>query len=288
LGTPPGARNTGEALVNAISDAPSLPTTAGYDPATEFLSHPNSWLGLATATEQLDVALDSRAVARLVRYRELLVARNQQVNLTAIRDPDEIERRLFLDALAMLPALDAFVSQLTPREQPFRLIDVGSGGGFPGLALKIARPDLDVTLVDATAKKVAFLNDVIADLDLPGAQAVHGRAEELGHDANYRERFDLATARAVATLPVLFEYVIPFLRVPGAAFLPKGLAIDEELRAGRRAARALGATVLSADPLPVASTRLVIAHKTAPTPATYPRRTGVPSRAPLGEGSLQT
>jgi 16S rRNA (guanine527-N7)-methyltransferase len=149
--------------------------------------------------------------------------------------------------------------------------------------LKIARPTLEVTLIDATGKKVSFLNEVIDRLELEGARAVQGRAEDLGQEPAYRAKFNVATARAVASLPVLLEYVVPFLSVGGTALLPKGLQIAEELRTGRRAAARLRAEIVSASELPVETTRLVVVRKTAPTPATYPRRTGIPSREPLGE-----
>jgi 16S rRNA (guanine527-N7)-methyltransferase len=272
--------------VNPVSGAPSLPAAAGPDAATEDFPQHDIWPGLASASGLIGVALDTAAVSRLARYRELLLERNAQFNLTAVRDRDEVERRLFLDALAMTPTLDRLVTESgSGRHEPVRLVDVGSGAGLPGLVLKIARPELDVTLIDATAKKVSFMNEVIAELDLEGARAVHGRAEEIGHDPNFRGRFDLATARAVATLPVLLEYVVPLLAVGGAALLPKGLALDEELRTGQRAGRELGADVVSAEMLATGSTRLVVARKIASTPVAYPRRTGVPSRNPLGERS---
>jgi 16S rRNA (guanine527-N7)-methyltransferase len=167
--------------------------------------------------------------------------------------------------------------------RPPQLVDVGTGAGFPGLALKIARPHLDVTLVDATAKKVAFVNDVIATLGLERVRAVQGRAEELGQVSSFRARFDIATARAVASLPVLLEYVVPFLTIGGTALLPKGLEIAEELRRGRSAAVMLGAEIVSTLALSVPTTRLVVVQKIAPTAATYPRRVGIPSREPLGE-----
>ena len=151
--------------------------------------------------------------------------------------------------------------------------------------MKIVRPHLDVTLVDATAKKVAFVNEVIAALELEGARAVQGRAEELARERVYRARFGLATARAVASLPVLLEYVVPFLSIGGTALLPKGLEIAEELRLGRRAAAILGAEIVSALALPFGTTRLVVARKVSPTAAAYPRRVGIPSRDPLGERS---
>lgn len=271
--------------MNPISGAPSLPAATRSDVAVDAYLHTPSWSGLAEASGNIGVALDAEALARFACYRDLLLQHNARFNLTAIRDADEIERRLFLDALAMIAAIDRVTSEPPLRiVDSIRLVDVGAGAGFPGLALKIARPSLDVTLIDATAKKVVFLDEVIAELGLDDARAVHGRAEDLGQDRLFRQRFEVATARAVAGLPVLLEYVIPFLRVGGTALLPKGLEISEELRAGTRAASRLGAEIVSADQLPVAGTRLVIAAKTKPTPAAYPRGAGTPSRHPLGEG----
>jgi 16S rRNA (guanine527-N7)-methyltransferase len=272
--------------VNPISGALSLSANAGTEAATTLFPPRDDVSGLAEASGRLGVSLDAEALTRFARYRNLLLERSSQFNLTAIREPEEIERRLFLDAIAMVPELDRLTgsgSQRTSRS--LRLIDVGAGAGFPGLALKIVRPNLEVTLVDATAKKVMFLNEVIAALELDLVRAVQGRAEELGRHSAYRARFDLATARAVATLPVLLEYVIPFLTIGGTALLPKGLEIAEELRLGRRAAAILGAEIVSAVALPFGTTRLVVARKVSPTAAAYPRRVGVPSRDPLGERS---
>jgi 16S rRNA (guanine527-N7)-methyltransferase len=270
--------------MNVASGTPLAPAPAGIDAAMEPHRQHASWSGLARNADLIGVPLDDVAIVRFARYRDLLVRRGASVNLTAIRDPDEIERRLMLDAIAMLPTLDEVLRSRQGRmKAPAQIIDVGSGAGFPGLALKIARPELNVTLVDATGKKVGFLNEAIAALDVTGVVAIHGRVEELGHDPEFRARFDVATARAVAVLPVLLEYLAPLLRVGGIALLPKGRAIDDELRRGRRAAAMLGVDVISADSLPTGDTRLVVARKIAPTPDDYPRRTGVPSREPLGE-----
>jgi 16S rRNA (guanine527-N7)-methyltransferase len=144
---------------------------------------------------------------------------------------------------------------------------------------------LRVTLVDATAKKVAFLEEVIAALDLEDVRAIHARAEELGRDPAYRARFDIATARAVASLPVLLEYVVPLLKPDGTALLPKGTEITPELAEARHAAAVLGAEIASADLLPTGGTRLVVAKKIAATPRAYPRRAGVALRSPLGRRS---
>jgi 16S rRNA (guanine527-N7)-methyltransferase len=272
--------------VNPIGGASSLSAKAATDAVTTLLPPRQNWSGLVNASGQLGVSVDGRALERFVQYRALLLERSTQFNLTAIRDPEEIDRRLFLDAIAMVPELDLLTRTASDRtDRVLRLVDVGTGAGFPGLALKIARPTLDVTLIDATAKKVAFVNEVIAALDLEGVRAAQGRAEELGHDTHYRSRFDIAAARAVASLPVLLEYVVPFLTIGGTALLPKGLEITEELRLGQRAAAILGAEVVSAEELPFIGTRLVVARKISPTATAYPRRVGIPNRDPLGERS---
>ena len=272
--------------MNSIGGASSLPAKAATDAATTLFPPREDRSGLANASGQLGVSLDAQALARFARYRALLLERSTQFNLTAIRDPEEIERRLFLDAIAMIPDLDRLTGSLRDRmDGALRLVDVGAGAGFPGLVLKIVRPTLEVTLIDATAKKVAFVNEAIAALELERVRAVQGRAEELGQDNRYRSRFDVATARAVASLPVLLEYVVPFLTIGGTALLPKGLEITEELRLGRRAAAILGAEIVSAGELSSSRTRLVVARKISPTATAYPRRVGIPSHDPLGERS---
>lgn len=266
--------------MDTIRVSPLVPAQVGCDAAIAPSQQNHSWTGLASEAGRFGVRIETGAAARFDLYRELLVEWNGRMNLTAVRDPVEIERRLFLDALAMVPVLDNVLLAYDGDALP-TLIDIGAGAGFPGLALKIARPKLHVTLVDATAKKVAFLTAVIAALELDDVRALHGRAEDLGRDASYRERFQVATARAVAPLPVLLEYVAPFLRVGGVALLPKGRHIEEELRGGRRAARLLGMNIVSAEPLAVPATRLVIAHKNEPIAERYPRRSGLPGREPL-------
>src|SRR5581483_5634044 len=194
--------------------------------------------------EGLPLSVDQ--IERLARYRDLLLEWNARFNLTAITDPLEVERRLLLDSLRLLPAVD---QSSADRSNP-RLLDIGSGGGIPGLVLKIARPALDVTLVDATGKKVRFLQEVIDRLGLDQARAMQARAEELGRDERFRGAFDLATARAVAPLPVLLEYAMPLLRAGGVGLFPKGLDLDAELATGRRAADLLGARIESTATLP--------------------------------------
>ena len=230
----------------------------------------------------LFVALDGEQGSRLRLYRRLLAAWNDRFNLTAVTDPAEMDRRLFLDALRLVPALDEAARPPTGRRGAVRLVDIGSGAGFPGLVLKVARPALDVTLVEATGKKVDFLRHVVAELGLAGVEAIHARAEDLGRDPAYRGAHDVATARAVASLPALLEIATPLLRVGGWGLFPKGLDLDAELAAGERAGRLVGTTIRRAARLGEAATRLVVVEKTAPTPARYPRRAGLPAREPLG------
>jgi 16S rRNA (guanine527-N7)-methyltransferase len=232
---------------------------------------------------------------QLVLFRNLLVAWNRRFNLTAISDAEGIDHRLIGDALRMLPAVDdAIAASLASKlrgkpasdAEAIRLIDIGSGAGFPGMVLKIARPNLDVTLVEATGKKVTFLDHVIRELKLDGIQAIHSRSEELAHDRNHRVQYQIVTARAVASLPTLLEFTIPFLSMGGHGIFPKGVGIADELAMGERAAPILGARIVGSDLLPTGErgsvTRLVIAVKIELTPDRYPRRAGVPVKDPLG------
>lgn len=271
--------------MNPSLDSLPHPVLTGPPSAAGAIHEHPPWHGLATEADRIGVSIDERMIGQFGAYRELLLDRNAHVNLTAITNPDEVERRLFLDALAMIPTIDEFLARGAQlRTRSVRLIDIGSGAGLPGIALKIVRPDLDILLVDATAKKVAFEHDVIARLGLAGIEAIQGRAEEMGRDPRYREAFQLTTARAVASLPTLLELVTPFLDVGGEALLPKGLHIDEELKVGRRAARQLGCSLFDAELMPGGTSKLVRVRKTTLTPPTYPRRTGIPNRLPLGGG----
>lgn len=226
-------------------------------------------------------------LGQLAGFRDALFTANQTTNLTAIRDPEGIERRLLLESLRLLAPLDA---RLDSREsgRPC-LVDIGTGGGIPGMVLAIARPAIDVMLLDATRKKIAFLERTAAELGLANVHPFHGRAEEVGLDRAFRGRFDIGTARAVSSVPALMELGLPLLRRGGFLLLSKGVGIEDELEAGIRAGEILGGTVVEASFLPEAgtsiATQLVIVEKTAPTPGAYPRRSGIPSRNPLGTHS---
>jgi len=218
-----------------------------------------------------------------IYYREL-VAWNEKFNLTAITDYDQVQVKHFLDSLTCLLADEDFTRTIC--QQPgIRAIDVGAGAGFPGLPLKIVCPGLQLTLLEATGKKVGFLEHVVGRLELAGVEVIKGRAEELGRDAAHRERYDLALARAVAALPVLVEYALPFCKPGGLFVAQKGTDGDAEARAAEGAIATLGGVLRRIVHLELpylAEPRsLVVIEKTALTPEKYPRRPGIPSKRPL-------
>jgi 16S rRNA (guanine527-N7)-methyltransferase len=234
--------------------------------------------GLQEVTQaRLGVSLSRRQLEAFAWYSSELANWNERFNLTAITDPAEIEVKHFLDSLSCLLALK-------PRSGD-RMVDVGSGAGFPGLPLKIVMPWLQVTLVEATGKKAEFCQHIVEGLALESVTVVHGRAEDVGQMAEHRQTYQWAVARAVAQLQVLAEYLMPLLRLGGRAIAQKGETGPAEAHAAEGALRLLGGRVqqLITVELPrVPETRyLVVMEKTAATPTEYPRRAGVPARKPL-------
>jgi 16S rRNA (guanine527-N7)-methyltransferase len=211
-------------------------------------------------------------------YRQELLDWNTRFNLTAITDPGEVLTKHFLDSLSLLLVYD---------EPQAHLLDIGAGAGFPGLPLKIVRPNWSVTLLEATGKKVTFSQHIIEMLQLQSSIAVHGRAEELGHKAPYRASFDIVTARAVASLPVLLEYAAPYCRVGGKIILFKKGDMTEELAQAKGAARQVGA-ILKGDvrvTLPGLDDgrRLLVWEQQRPCPAQFPRSGAAITKKPLGK-----
>ena len=249
-------------------------------PAPEFTDHGPLSAGFVAASP---IELDQDQQAKLARYRDLLLGWNERINLTAVTDPNDVESLLLLDALRIAPDIADFAIRL--KHQP-RLIDIGAGGGLPGIPLAIALPGIDFTLLDATGKKVMVLGEMIADLGLSNARAHHGRAEEIGRDPEHRARYDIAAARAVASLPALVELTLPLLKRGGRAYFPKSANIEDELREGEIAAGIVGGRFESASTLPESPdgrvTRLVVLVKMESTPERFPRRAGLPAREPLG------
>lgn len=235
------------------------------------------------AARNLGVELTETQLEQFRRYGNLLLAWNARINLTAIADPAAIQMLHFLDAVTLLPVIRRW--QAVAGVSAPTLLDVGSGAGLPGLALKLVLPELQVTLLDGTGKRVAFLREAIEALGLGGIGAVQGRAEALALDPEWREWFDLVTARAVARLPVLLEWCLPLTRVGGLLLAPKAGDLEVELAEGQRAARELGGETRApvAVDAPELPNRFIIAvEKRRKTAAGYPRARGLPKRHPLG------
>ena len=225
----------------------------------------------------LGAPLSPAQLAQFAAYEALLLAWNERIALTAIREPRQLRIRHFLDALSCAAA----TGPLDGR----RLIDVGSGAGLPGLPLKILYPDLRLTLVDSVAKKARFVELVAAELGLSDVTVIADRAEVLGQDAAHREGYDWATARAVAELRVLVELLLPLVRVGGRALAQKGDSAAEELTAAAPAIAALGGGASQLIPVRLPETEathtLITIDKAAATDPRYPRRVGVPAKRPL-------
>jgi 16S rRNA (guanine527-N7)-methyltransferase len=226
---------------------------------------------------QLGLNLSEQQREQFLRYREELLDWNTRVNLTAITNPGEVLIKHFLDSLSLLLVYD---------KPQANLLDIGTGAGFPGLALKIVRPQWQVVLLEATGKKVTFLRHVIETLHLTGVEAVHGRAEELAGKPQYRAAFNVVTARAVAALPTLLEYSAPFCHVGGEIILLKKGDISGELAQGQRAARQLGA-IFKEDvsvtlPGLEDDRRLLVWQQQKPCPPQYPRSGSAIAKKPLG------
>lgn len=234
---------------------------------------------LRAEAERRGLSLSEEHLAQFETYYQELVEWNSHFNLTRITDYDAVQTQHFLDSLAVLSG----AGDLFPVGA--RVIDVGTGAGLPGLALKIARPDLRLTLADSVGKKVQFLAHMIERLALSETQAVHARAEELGQDRAHRAAYDVAVARAVADLAVLAEYLLPLVRVGGTAIAQKGAQAEAETARAARAIRVLGGgpprlTVYRLPGLDEARS-LVLLPKARPTPPAYPRRPGLPRQTPL-------
>ena len=237
----------------------------------------------ANARVLLHVDLAPAQLAAFQVYADELRAWNEKFNLTAIKDLEGIQVKHFLDSLSVVKAL-----RLAGGETAgLRLIDVGTGAGFPGLPLKIMCPQMQVTLLEATGKKVKFCEHLVDKLKLGGVKVVQARAEEAGQDPAHREQYDWAVARAVAEMPTLAEYLLPLVRRGGRALAQKGEDAPAETHAAAGAIKRLGGELELLIPveLPgiVETRHLVVIKKIAATPPAFPRRPGVPAKSPLKE-----
>ena len=238
---------------------------------------------LEKSCSELGVNLCSEQLGQFRQYYEMLVEKNRVMNLTAITDWEEVVVKHFSDSLSLVRVMDL--------NRVSTVIDLGTGAGFPGIPLKIAFPRLNILLADSLGKRVRFLEEVIREcgLDQSGdITAIHGRAEDLARRDIYREHFDLCVSRAVANLPVLCEYCLPFVRVGGDFVAYKSGKVSEEIRESKKAVKILGGrfaeeTGVESFLLPGTdiSRTLVRIRKEKTTPAAYPRKAGLPSREPI-------
>lgn len=225
--------------------------------------------------EKMNLMFSEEQLSKFYKYMNLLIEWNKKINLTAIVKPEEIILKHFIDSLTINSYID----------EKQKLVDVGTGAGFPGIPIKIYRPDLKVVLVDALNKRINFLNEVIEKLELRNIETVHSRIEDFGKNTKYRESFDIVTARAVANLSVLSEYLLPLANIGGKCICMKGNEVSEECDNGKKAIHILGGKILNIDSFKLPdsdiSRNIIVLQKTNKTPSKYPRKAGIPNKEPL-------
>ena len=226
---------------------------------------------------ELGIALTDRQIEKFLLYYEMLVEWNGFMNLTAITEYDEVMKKHFIDSLSLIKAYDL--------NQEKKVIDIGTGAGFPGLVLKIAFPQLEITLLDSLNKRIQFLDAVIQNLSLTGVETVHGRAEDFAKPEKLRECFDLAVSRAVSNLSILSEYCLPFVKQGGYFISYKSEKISEETEAAKNAITLLGGKIRKQVDFTLPNSDIyrnfLLIEKVSATPKKYPRKAGLPSKEPL-------
>lgn len=249
-----------------------------FDPATDLLA-------LQEGCNTLGLALTPAQLVQFQQYYTELVRWNEKFNLTAITEYTDVQVKHFLDCLVALPIIAEEIGEPQPPVTPYHLLDVGAGAGFPGVPLKLAAPRLKLTLMDGTGKKVTFLKTLVAQLGLANTAVVQGRAEEMGRVTAYRGQFDLVTARAVAPLNTLVEYLLPFARRGGLVVVYKGASAPQEFIEARRAIELLGGETVRLAPVRVPllgeQRFILLIKKVRATPERYPRGQGLPRKKPL-------
>ena len=224
---------------------------------------------------KLSITLTEKQLEQFRIYYEILVEKNKVMNLTGITEWDEVLEKHFLDSISLIRAVDL--------NQNLSVMDMGTGAGFPGIPLKIAFPNLKITLADSLNKRVLFLQEVIDTLELSDIEAIHGRAEDLARDKKYREQYDLSVSRAVANLSTLTEYCLPFVKLGGQFISYKSGEIEEEVVNSKSAVFLLGGKIKDTVKFELGESgrSFIIIDKVKGTPKTYPRKAGTPSKKPL-------
>ncbi len=235
---------------------------------------------LKSGTQKLGLYLSPGQLEQFHIYYKELVDWNRKMNLTRITGYEEVQVRHFLDSLTVTLAVKSLA-----EGESFSVIDVGTGAGLPGIPLKILWPDIGLVLLEATAKKAKFLHHLVAKLGLGNVEIVVGRAEEVAHNARYRERFDLVLSRAVASLPTLVELTLPFCAIGGSFVAQKKGDIEQEVNKASRAITVLGGSLREIKAVDLeelgGERRLIVINKVGPAPPEYPRRPGVPAKRPI-------
>lgn len=224
---------------------------------------------------KINIEISDKQIEKFFDYMNLLLEWNEKINLTAITEPEDIILKHFVDCATILKYI----------KDEDKIIDIGTGAGFPGIPLKILNEKLDITLMDSLNKRINFLNEIINKLDLKNIVAIHARAEELARNKEYREKFDIATSRAVANLSTLSEYMLPFVKKDGMVISMKGSNIEEEVKNAKKAIKILGGEIEKIDNFNLANTNnirnIITIKKVVKTPREFPRKAGKPSKEPI-------
>ena len=225
--------------------------------------------------KEINIEIDSSKAEKYYNYMQLLLEWNEKINLTAITEPNDIILKHFVDSLTIEKNINKDV----------KVIDIGTGAGFPGIPLGIYRDDLDITLMDSLNKRIKFLDEVIEKNQLLNLDTIHSRAEELARNKDFRAKFDIATSRAVAALNVLLEYMIPFVKVGGYCICMKGSNIDEEISNSEKALKVLNCSIEKIEKFDLPGTdytrNIIIVKKNGETSSKYPRKAGTPAKEPI-------
>lgn len=225
--------------------------------------------------QKINLKITENEVKKLYTYMVKLIEWNENINLTAITDPDDIILKHFIDSIT----INKFINKNSS------MIDIGTGAGFPGIPVGVTRGDVQVTLMDSLNKRIKFLDEIVNINQLENVKTIHSRAEELAQNINFREKYDVATSRAVAALNVLLEYMLPFVKVGGYCICMKGSNIDQEIEDAKKAIEILGGKLEKIEnfnlPNSDMARNIVIIKKVRQTPKKYPRKAGTPSKEPI-------
>ena len=243
----------------------------------------NFKLKLIDGCKKLGLELDELKTEKLYRYYELVVEKNKVMNLTAITEEDEFISKHFVDSLSIIKAPD--LKDELAQAKGIKLIDVGTGAGFPGMVLKIVFPSLKITLFDSLKKRLNFLDEVVAELELKDIETLHGRAEDYGNNKLYREKYDICVSRAVANMSSLSEYCLPFVKPDGLFVAYKSGGSHSEIREASKAIKILGGNTEDIQDFMLPDSDIersvVSVRKIKKTPAQYPRKAGTPAKEPI-------